>query len=391
MARARKSSRTTRESARPTPGQRVRYAVVGQGYISQVAVLPAFANARRNSELCALFSDDATKLRKLGRKYRVDHLYGYEDYERGLEESAADAVYIALPNDLHREYTERAAAVGVHVLCEKPMALSVRDGEAMIEAAKRNQVKLMVAYRLHFQKANLSAIDTLQDGRLGKSRIFNSVFTMDVKDPDNIRLKRERGGGTLWDIGIYCINAARYLFQAEPREVFAWTATSGEGRESRFREVEEMTSAVLRFPDDRLASFTVSFGAADVASYQVVGTKGDLGLESAYEYAEKMTMTVTIGGKKKKAKTFAKTDQFAPELLHFSDCILTGQEPRPSGREGLADVRVIEALYRSAEKGAPVRLPDVSPGSQPSPDQVIERPGFREPELVNATPPSRKS
>jgi glucose-fructose oxidoreductase len=361
--------------------------VVGQGYISQVAVLPAFANARRNSELCALFSDDATKLRKLGRKYRVEHLYRYEDYERGLEESGADAVYIALPNDLHREYTERAAAVGVHVLCEKPMALSVGDCEAMIEAAKRSQVKLMVAYRLHFQKANLSAIETLQEGRLGKPRLFNSVFTLDVKDPDNIRLKRERGGGTLWDIGIYCINAARYLFQAEPVEVFAWTASNGE---RRFREVEEMASAVLRFPGDRLAAFTASFGAADVASYQVVGTRGDLRLESAYEYAGKMTMTVTVGGKKKE-KTFPKTDQFAPELLHFSDCILTGREPRPSGREGLADVRVIEALYRSAEKGAPMRLPDLRAGSPPSPDQVIERPGVREPELVNATPPSGKS
>ena len=116
-----------------------------------------------------------------------------------------------------------------------------------------------------------------------------------------------------------------------------------------------MTGAILRFPHERLASFTVSFRASDVATYQVVGTKGDLRLDSAYEYAEKMTMTVTVGGRKKE-KTFPKTDQFAPELLHFSDCILTGQEPRPSGREGLADVGVIEALYKSSDEGAPMRL-----------------------------------
>jgi len=245
----------------------------------------------------------------------------------------------------------------------------------------------MIAYRLHFQRANLSAIEMLQQGRLGESRIFNSVFTMNVKDRDNIRLKRERGGGPLWDIGIYCINAARYLFQDEPQEVFAWAANN---RDSRFREVDEMTSALLRFPDERLASFTVSFGASDVATYQVVGTKGDLRLDSAYEYAEKMTMTVTVGGKKKE-KTFPKTDQFAAELLHFSDCVRSGREPRPSGREGLADVRVIEALFQSAEKGAPVRLAESRPGSPPSPDQVIERPGVQEPELVKATPPSGKS
>jgi predicted dehydrogenase len=370
--------------------RRVRYAVVGLGYITQSAVLPAFAHARRNSELGALFSSDATKLRRLGRKYGVGHLYGYEDddYERGLQESGVDAVYIALPNDRHREYTQRAAALGVHVLCEKPMALSVGDCEAMIEAAQRNRVKLMVAYRLHFQRANLSAVETIRKGRLGDPRVFESVFTMDVKDRDNIRLKRERGGGTLWDIGIYCINAARYLFREEPQEAFAWTASRGD---LRFREVEEMTSALLRFPNDRLAGFTVSFGASDAGTYRVVGTKGDLRLDSAYEYAEKMTMTVTIGSKKKTTKTFPKTDQFAPELLHFSDCILTGKEPRPSGREGLADVRVIEALYRSAKKGSPVSLDGFRPASRPGRDQVIERPGIEEPELVKATPPSGKS
>jgi glucose-fructose oxidoreductase len=386
MARTRRSPKKPPRTSLSREKARVRYAVVGQGYIAQSAVLPAFAHARRNSELSALFSDDRVKLRKLGRKYGVDHLYGYEEYERGLLESEADAVYIALPNDLHREYAERAANMALHVLCEKPMAPSVPDCDAMIEAAKRNQVKLMIAYRLHFQKANLTAIETLQRGQLGEPRIFSSVFTMDVKDRNNIRLKRERGGGTLWDIGIYCINAARYLFQDEPQEVFAWSANSGD---SRFREVEEMTSAILRFPGERLASFTTSFGASDVASYQVVGTKGNLRLDSAYEYAEKMTMNITVGDKEEN-KTFPQTDQFAPELLHFSDCVLSGREPHPSGREGLADVRVIEALYRSAESGAPVPLSGVPPGSRPSIEQLSERPAVKEPELIKVTPPSGK-
>jgi glucose-fructose oxidoreductase len=378
---ARKNPSSARNKAR------VRYAVVGQGYISQVAVLPAFAHARRNSELAALFSDDPEKLRKLGRKYRVAHLYGYDDYERGLREAEVDAVYIALPNDMHREYTERAARAGVHVLCEKPMAPTVADCEAMIEATRAHRVRLMIAYRLHFQKANLKAVEIVQSGRLGQPRFFSSDFSMQVRDTDNIRLKKERGGGTLWDIGIYCINAARYLYREEPEEVFAAAANNGE---RRFREVEEMISAVLRFPGERLATFTCSFGAADTATYRLVGTEGDLCLDNAYEYADSMEMTVTVKGKTQERR-FPKQDQFAPELLHFSDCVLEGKEPAASGREGLADVRVIQALYQSARTGRPVSLADFDPGTRPQPDDAIRRSPVKEPELVKATPPSGKS
>jgi glucose-fructose oxidoreductase len=370
-------------SARSQP--RVRYAVVGLGYISQVAALPAFAHATKNSELAALVSDDPKKLEALGKRYRIDERYSYDDYERCLEQADIDAVYIGLPNDMHREYTERAARMGVHVLCEKPMEVTIEDCGAMIEAAETNGVRLMIAYRLHFEKANLKAIELVQSGRLGDPRVFNSVFTMQVKDEDNIRLQSKRGGGTLYDIGIYCINAARYLFRAEPDEVYAKTANNGE---KRFREVEEMTSAVLRFPDERLATFTCSFGAADVATYQVVGTEGDVRLDSAYEYAEEITMTTTIKGKKKQ-QSFPQRDQFAPELLHFSDCVLSGRDPSPSGREGLADVRIIQALYRSAEMGRPVTLKDFDPGRRPVPEQEIERPAVKEPELVHANPPGK--
>jgi predicted dehydrogenase len=364
----------------------VRYAVVGLGYISQVAVLPAFAHARKNSELAAFFSDDPEKLRKLGRKYRVEALYGYEDYERGLQEAQIEAVYIALPNDQHREYTERAARLGVHVLCEKPLAVTSADCEAMIKACRDHDVRLMTAYRLHFQRANLKAVEIVQSRRLGEPRIFSSDFTMQVREEDNIRLKKAHGGGTLYDIGIYCINAARYLFREEPEEVMAFTANNGE---RRFREVDEMTSAVMRFPGERLATFTCSFGASDTATYRVIGTEGDLCLDNAYEYAEEMTMWVTTNGRTRE-QTFPQQDQFAPELIHFSDCVRSGQEPAPSGREGLADVRVIEALYEAARAGKRVRLSDFDPGRRPEPEQEIQRPAVKEPSLVKAGSPSGK-
>ena len=373
MARSRRRTTTPRQG-------KVRYAVLGLGHIAQRAVLPAFAHASRNSELAALVSDDDVKLRKLGRRYAVDARYHYAQLDECLA-SGIDAVYIALPNHLHREYTERAARAGVSVLCEKPMALTERDCQAMIGAARRGGVKRMVAYRLHFEAANLSALEAVKAGTIGEPRIFNAVFTMQVQD-GNVRLRRAAGGGTLWDIGIYCINAARYLFRAEPEEVFAYTANNGE---KRFREVEEMTSAVLRFPNQRLASFTCSFGAADAGAYQVVGTKGDVRVDPAYEYAEGLKSVLTVDGGKR-ARAYPKRDQFAPELLHFSDCVLTGRDPQPGGREGLADVRIIRALYRAARTGRPVRLGPFAPPPRPTLAKEDRRPPVRKRELVHAKP-----
>jgi glucose-fructose oxidoreductase len=364
---------------------RVRYAVVGLGHIAQVAVLPAFAHAE-NSQLAALISDDREKLGKLSRKYKVKGRGHYADFEECLKREQIDAVYITLPNHLHREYSERAARAGVHVLCEKPMAVTEEDCRSMIRVAEEHQVKLMVAYRLHFEEANLKAIDLVQSGRLGDLRLFNSVFTMTVKEGD-IRLNpRELGGGTLYDIGVYCINAVRNLFGAEPMEVVAFSANNGD---RRFVHCEETTSAVLRFPGrERLASFTCSFGAADVSMYRVVGTDGELIMDPAYEYAGELKQRIIIGGRTRE-KTFAKRDQFAPELIHFSDCIRKGREPEPDGLEGLADVRIVRALYESAAAGRPVRLPAFEKERRPGPELEIHRPPVSKPEMVNVESPTK--
>ena len=369
-------------SKRPQNRKKIRYAVVGLGHIAQVAVLPAFAHAE-NSELTALVSDDPAKLEKLGRKYKVGGRFSYDRFEECLE--GVDAVYLALPNHLHREYTERAARRGVHVLCEKPMAVTEEDCLSMIRVAEENRVKLMVAYRLHFEEANLRAIDLVQGGRLGEPRLFDSVFTMTVKQGD-IRLNpREMGGGTLYDIGIYCINAARNLFGAEPMEVVAFSANCGD---ERFQQCEETTSAILRFPGrERLASFTCSFGATDVSTYRVVGSKGEVVMEPAYEYAGELKQKVTIEGRSR-TKTFPKRDQFAPELISFSESILSGAASEPSGWEGLADVRIIRALYRSADTGQPVELEPFSREDRPSLEQELRRPPVSKPELVNTEAPS---
>jgi predicted dehydrogenase len=367
--------------------KKIRYAVVGLGYISQVAVLPAFRHARNNSQLSALVSGEKKKLNALGKKYGVSALYRYEQFEEMLESGSVDAVYIGLPNHLHRDYAVAAARDGVHVLCEKPMAVTESECEDMIEAARIGRARLMIAYRLHFERANLTAIEILRSGRLGDIRIFSSVFTMQVK-PENIRLgPLHKGGGTLYDIGIYCINAARYLFRAEPLEVFGWSANNGE---KRFRDCDEMTSAVLRFPDECLATFTTSFGAANEGTYEVVGTKGRLRSDNAYEYAEPIAQEVVINEKRQRRR-FAKRDQFAAELFYFSECIQKGRDPEPSGQEGLADVRIIRALYESARLGSPVKLAPIEKRRRPTLDQEIRRPPVDEPEIEAARSPSGDS
>jgi predicted dehydrogenase len=365
--------------------RKVRYAVVGLGHIAQIAVLPAFRNAA-NSELFALVSSDSDKLEKLGRKYGLEHLYSNEDYSRAL--SNVDAVYLALPNHLHREYAVRAAAAGVHVLCEKPMAVTAEDCQAMIDAACQNHAKLMIAYCLHFEAGNLEAIRLAKSGKLGELRIFTSEFSQQVAD-GNVRVTESvgRGGGPVYDMGVYCINAARYLLGSEPTEVLAVTANNGD---QRFQRVEEMTSVVMRFPQERLATFTCSFGAVDIGRYALIGTKGVLRADPAYEYAMAIKHHVTVG-ERNQTRKFPKRDQFAAQLVYFSDCVLKDREPEPSGLEGLADVRIVEAIYESARTKKATLIPELPGKKRPSIKQEIHRPARGKPRMVHVKPPSREA
>lgn len=364
--------------------KKIRYAVVGLGDIAQSAVLPGFKNAGKNSELTALISDDPTKLKVLSKHYGVSHVCDYRDYDAFLRSGKVDAVYIALPNSLHRDFAVRAAGAGMHVLNEKPLATTEQECQEIIQTCAENRVKLMTAYRLHFDRANLEAIRIVHSGKIGEPRIFQSLFTMQVK-PGNIRLKKELGGGTLYDIGIYCINAARYLFRAEPTEVIAASARS---EDPRFQEIDEMTSAIMRFPQNRLASFTTSFGAADSAIYTVTGTRGMLKMSQAYEYSEAIEMEVTVNGRTSRRK-YALRDQFGPEILYFSDCILRHREPEPSGIEGLLDVHIIQSLYESARKGRPVPIKELQRRHRPSLRQEIHRAPANRPPKIHAEAPNR--
>lgn len=363
--------------------RRIGYAVVGLGHIAQTAVLPAFQHVRENSRLAALVSGDGKKREELSARYGAP-AYRYEDLDEVLAREDVDAVYVALPNTHHAACAIRAARAGVHVLTEKPMATSEAECRRMIEAAEDAGVKLMVAYRLHFDAANLETAELVRSGRIGDPRFFTSEFSYQVQ-PGNIRTAAETGGGALWDLGPYCVNAARYLFAAEPVEVMAMQADS---RDRRFRGVPEGWSVLLRFPDERLASFTCSFGAAPTDRCRVVGSKGEVRLEPAFEYVGSLVRHLTVG-ERTTTKRYPPSDQFAPELLELSRCVLEDEEPEPDGWEGLADVRIIEAALRSARDHAPVSLEPVRRRRRPTAAQIRRRPPVREPDAVRVQQPDR--
>jgi glucose-fructose oxidoreductase len=204
-------------------------------------------------------------------------------------------------------------------------------------------------------------------------------------EPDNIRTDLSLGGGPLEDIGIYCLNAARYLFKAEPEEVMA---VSIKGKDRRFKKIPEAVSATLRFPGERLATFVCGFGETKASEYRVICTEGVLSMDPAFTWQDDIVQTITQK-KKEKVKIFKHRNQIAAEIVYFADCVLGGKEPEPSGREGLLDVRIIEALRQSYAKNRPIKLKPLPKASRPNASQGIHRRPSKKPKAVKAPPPSR--
>ena len=244
--------------------------------------MPATANCGHRQRRCR-------QRQSLGDRYGAPHRFDYDAFDACLAE--VDAVYICTPNSHHARYATRAARAGVHVLCEKPLAVTTAECAAMLEARDAGGVKMMTAYRLHFDPITLEVIGHARSGRLGDLRYFASSFSLTAK-PGGIRTRAETGGGSVYDLGIYCINAARMLFATEPLRVSAHTIHGGR---SGMPEVDETTAAVLHFEADRLATFTSSFASAGVSSYRIVGTEGEIAVEPAYAYAEPLAYTMTVG------------------------------------------------------------------------------------------------
>jgi predicted dehydrogenase len=331
--------------------KKVRYAVVGAGWISQEAFMPS-VDQTKNSVIVAIVTGNRTNALKLAEFYGIEHVFGYEQYDEMLSSGVVDAVYIALPNSMHADFAIRAASAGVHALVEKPLATSVAECEAMIAAADRSGARLMTAYRLHYEPGTLEALETIWRGDIGDPRAFISVFSFQSAEA-NHRLKSEHWGGPLQDIGVYCLNAARHVFNSEPCEAVAVAGRNDS--DPRFAEVEEAICATLRFPGGRIATFVASFGAAPLDMYRVIGSKGELEMSPGFRFETATRLRLTRDGQVTE-RSFPQVDHFSGQVAYFSDCILQGKAPETDGREGLADVRALLAIEAAARTGQSQRI-----------------------------------
>ena len=322
------------------------YAVIGLGRIADHFMRGALPTT--NSSITALVSGHPDKAARIAAQYNVpaSSIYNYENFDQIAHNPAVDAVYVALPNSMHAEYTIRAAKAGKHVLCEKPMATSVADCESMIAACKAANVKLMIAYRCHYEPTNLKAIQIIRDGSLGKVQAIESSFGFDIS-PQQWRLsKKLAGGGPLYDVGIYSLNACRYLTGEEPEHISAFASTID--RDGRFSEVEENVSWTMRFPSGILASCLTTYGANMPGYFRVYGSKGWLQVDQAFVYEGLRLRAEWPGTTLDELNPAKDPSHFTAEAAHFSRDIQTNQEPRANGQEGLRDLQYITQIYKSA-------------------------------------------
>jgi predicted dehydrogenase len=343
------------------PEQRIGIAIVGLGRLSLEEILPAFTESKRVKPV-ALVSGSPEKAKAVAAQYGIkpDAIYDYASFDRIAENPAIQAVYIVLPNAMHHEFVLRAARAGKHVLCEKPMAVSSAQAREMTAACKAANVKLMIAYRIQYEPHNREAMRLLRSGELGPVKFIDAINTQVQGDPDQWRMKHAMaGGGSLPDIGLYCLNSTRAYLGEEPNEVFAriWSTPN----DPRFREVEENVSFMLRFPSGIVANCFCGYGAHDGKPMRVHLEKAWIDIESAFAY-EGQSMRIGHRAGRHTSIDEVKVgmkNQFALEMDHFGACIALDRQPHTPGEEGVQDHVVMEAIYESARTGQPVKLPEI--------------------------------
>ena len=367
------ASEANAEPPNPWPaGKRLGVAVVGLGNLALDEIIPGFGQAKY-VRLAALVSGKPEKARTIAAQYGIDpaNIYNYANFDHIRDNPAIDIVYVVLPNVMHGEFTARAAQAGKHVLCEKPMAASVREAEQMIAACKAANRTLMIAYRLQYDPAHRTAIGFARHGAFGGVRMIQATNGQnDAANGQWRQIRAMAGGGSLPDVGLYCTNAFRYLTGEEPIEITGQvTRPTGD---ARFAQVEDIALFTLRFPSGIIATGGSGYSFHEDRILRVNAERGWFGLDPAFGYDN---LALQIGQKEAKAsgmqtRRFSPHNQFAREMDAFALSLHNNAVPLTPGEEGLQDLRILEAIYQSAAGGSPVKMPqqaghDITRGAWP--------------------------
>ncbi|OYD93083.1 dehydrogenase [Nostoc sp. 'Peltigera membranacea cyanobiont' 210A] len=348
------------------PERRLGFAIVGLGRLTLEEIMPAFAECKL-AKPTALVSSDAAKANLVAQQYGIkpQNVYNYQNYDNLRNNPDVDVIYIVLPNSMHREYTVRGAKAGKHILCEKPMATTVEDAQQMIDACKQADRKLMIAYRCQYEPHHRAMIQMIRSKELGTVKVIQADNGQNQGgDLNQWRLKRAlAGGGSLPDVGIYCLNATRYLTGEEPIAISAQIfSTPGD---PRFKEVEESVTFQLRFPSGILGICSTSYGFHEARRFRVFGSDAWAQLDPGFSYNGLRMMISRKSPTNSMAENISEVrigekNQFALEMDHMADCVIQNKQPHTPGEEGLQDQKLIALIYEAAQTGKTIALPRVS-------------------------------
>jgi len=331
--------------------KKVHWGILGTARIAAERLIPAFHESEI-AELVAVASRNRDRGTSFANKHRIPKAYAC--YDELLADDSIDAVYIPLPNHLHREWAIRAMVAGKHVLCEKPLSTSATDGIAMFEESEKNNVLLMEGFMYRFHPQTRRVRELLAKGTIGRPRLIRVAhsFPLHLQDKDkDFRWREEAGGGSLADLGVYCVDTTRHLFSADPARVFAASSYHPD------HSAEAETRAILTFPDDRVAVFDSSFLLTGRREYEVVGDEGRITAFDTYNPGRGVDVKIEteVMGKKILEKIDAK-NEYLLEVDHFSTCILQNEDPVISCQDSIGNLRVLDALRESAHQGIPVEM-----------------------------------
>ncbi|WP_226929801.1 Gfo/Idh/MocA family protein [Hymenobacter siberiensis] len=338
------------------------YALVGLGRLTLNEILPAFGKSK-HARPVALVSGDADKMAKVAKQYGIkpSSCYSYQTYDKLKDNPEVEMIYIVLPNSMHHEFTLRGAKAGKHILCEKPMANSVKECEEMIEACKKAGKKLTIAYRIQCEPLNRAAMKQVRAKTYGATKMLQMMNTQNQAHDQQWRHKKAlAGGGSLPDVGLYCLNTTRFLLGEEPTEVSAQIySTPGD---DQFKEIEENVSFTLRFPSGAISQCMTGYGSFNNKSYTVYAETGSIKMDPAFPYhgLHQERIHAPDGQQVKETTNDPQKDQFALEMDHMAECVRQNKTPCTPGEEGLQDQRIMEAIYLSAKENRPVQLPAVA-------------------------------